>query len=243
MTPAQLHPTAPDVGDTAIGGVVLVASDSMTRRQLATALTTAGIDIVAQAPDERALATTVPDVLVVADDLSGPAAAKIVKRLRDTAPGARIVSVASTLGAREVKRSLQAGVDGLVREDDIDSALAATVLAVRAGQVVVPRETRAQVTATALSQRERQILGMVVMGFSNGEIARRLFLAESTIKSHLSSAFSKLGVSSRNEATAAILDPAGGLGPGILAINDASEAPDRSGGYSAPRLDETASRA
>jgi len=66
--------------------------------------------------------------------------------------------------------------------------------------------------------REKQVLGMVVMGFSNGEIANKLVLAESTIKSHLSSAFSKLGVRSRGEATELILDPVNGLGPGILSI-------------------------
>jgi DNA-binding NarL/FixJ family response regulator len=58
------------------------------------------------------------------------------------------------------------------------------------------------------------------MGFSNAEIARQLFVTEATVKSHLSSAFSKLGVRSRAEATARILDPEHGLGTGILSISD-----------------------
>ena len=62
---------------------------------------------------------------------------------------------------------------------------------------------------------------MVVLGFTNGEIARQLHLAESTIKSHLSSSFTKLGVRSRNEAAELILDADGGLGTGILAISGA----------------------
>ena len=71
-----------------------------------------------------------------------------------------------------------------------------------------------------LSTREKQVLGMVVLGFTNGEIARQLHLAESTIKSHLSSSFTKLGVRSRNEA-AELIDADGGLGTGILAISGA----------------------
>jgi DNA-binding NarL/FixJ family response regulator len=50
---------------------------------------------------------------------------------------------------------------------------------------------------------------------TNSQIASELFLAESTVKSHLSSAFAKLGVSSRSEAVAVILDPERGPGLGI----------------------------
>jgi DNA-binding CsgD family transcriptional regulator len=57
----------------------------------------------------------------------------------------------------------------------------------------------------ALSFRERQILGLVVAGLTNDEIAGRLYLAETTVKGHLTSAFRRLGVRSRREAVALIL--------------------------------------
>ncbi len=101
---------------------------------------------------------------------------------------------------------------------DLDSALGPCIDAVRAGQICVPREHFRQIEPPALSAREKQILALVVMGYSNGQIADQLFLAESTVKSHLSSAFGKLGVRSRNEAVHLILDPDRGLGMGILAL-------------------------
>ena len=59
---------------------------------------------------------------------------------------------------------------------------------------------------------------MVVLDFSNAEIARKLVVTESNVKGHLTSAFSKLGVSSRSAAAELILDGESGLGPGILRI-------------------------
>ena len=55
------------------------------------------------------------------------------------------------------------------------------------------------------------MLALVVEGCTNAEVATRLFLAESTVKSHLSGAFARLGVRSRRDAVALILDPASGL--------------------------------
>jgi DNA-binding NarL/FixJ family response regulator len=89
---------------------------------------------------------------------------------------------------------------------------------VLAGQTCVPQAHSHEIEPPVLSSREKQILGLVVMGYMNSQIAEQLFLAESTVKSHLSSAFAKLGVRSRNEAVNMILDADRGLGMGILAL-------------------------
>jgi len=77
---------------------------------------------------------------------------------------------------------------------------------VASGQSVVPRKLRASVERPAFSHRERQVLSFVSRGLTNAQIAEKLFLSESTIKSHLSSAFAKFGVRSRKEAAALFLE-------------------------------------
>jgi DNA-binding NarL/FixJ family response regulator len=120
---------------------------------------------------------------------------------------------------RRIERApVVAGAAGVVLEGEMACALGPCLQAVQAGQICVPRQHWRQIEPPALSSREKQILGLVVMGYMNSQIAERLFLAESTIKSHLSSAFGKLGVRSRHEAVDLILDSERGLGMGILAL-------------------------
>jgi DNA-binding NarL/FixJ family response regulator len=119
----------------------------------------------------------------------------------------------------ELRGLLEAGASGVLLERELASALGPCLKAVRAGQVCVPKVHASQLEPPPLSAREKQVLGLVVMGHTNGEIASRLFLAESTVKSHLSSAFGKLGVRSRNEAVEAILGSERGPGAGILGLS------------------------
>jgi len=131
-------------------------------------------------------------------------------------PGLAVAVVAEADG-NEARRALAAGAAGIVFAEDL-TALAATVAAVALGQLVIPSSLRTAVTKPALTTREKQIMALVVIGFSNREIADQLFIAESTVKSHLFSAFRRLGVRTRKEATALVLDGQQGLGRGILTI-------------------------
>jgi DNA-binding NarL/FixJ family response regulator len=117
-----------------------------------------------------------------------------------------------------IRTALSMGAAGIVLRDELESTLDPCLHAVLAGQTCVPQAHSREIEPPALSSREKQILGLVVMGYMNSQIAERLFLAESTIKSHLSSAFAKLGVRSRHEAVDLIVDPDGGLGLGILGL-------------------------
>lgn len=128
----------------------------------------------------------------------------------------RIVAVIPADSRRGVRRALDAGADGVIFESNLEMVLAPTVRAVLAGQIAIPAGERGQVNRPALSFREKEVLRFIVMGMSNKEISGKLFLAESTVKCHLSSAFTKLGVRSRVEATDLILNEGAELGLGDL---------------------------
>jgi DNA-binding NarL/FixJ family response regulator len=147
------------------------------------------------------------------------ALSKSIERLARHFHPTPVVVVCSSIHRWEVRTALTAGAAGVVAYEDLTETLGPCILAVATGQTCVPRDQWRQVEPPALSSREKQILGLVVMGYMNSQIAERLFLAESTVKSHLSSAFGKLGVRSRNEAVNLIIDPERGLGMGILGLS------------------------
>lgn len=146
-----------------------------------------------------------------------PAEVASLPALRERHSGP-LVAVLRELPLARGARLLTTKVEGTVLVEDLQRILKPTLEAVAVGQCVVPRTIRQVLDRPPLSPRERQILAMVVLDFSNAEIARKLFLSESNVKNHLTSAFQKLGVRSRNAATELILDHESGLGPGILRI-------------------------
>jgi DNA-binding NarL/FixJ family response regulator len=190
--------------------VGVVASEPLVVRRLAAALERRGLEPGSAAEDAGAV--------VLACTQVDEALLDSLRALRAEQPGAALVVVAGEAAHRDVREGLDAGADAFVLESRVEDCLTETIRAACAGQLVLPREWRHRFASPVLSPRERQVLGMVVMGFTNQEIANKLLVAESTVKSHLTSIFAKLGVRGRNEATALVLDPESGLGTGVLAI-------------------------
>jgi DNA-binding NarL/FixJ family response regulator len=145
--------------------------------------------------------------------------------LRERHAGPMVAVIAELPSARGA-RAIAARLEGAVLLADLARTLLPTLDAVAVGQCVIPHSLRQIVDRPPLSPRERQILAMVVMDFSNAEIAEKLFLSESNVKNHLSSAFAKLGVKSRSAAAGLILDGESGLGPGILRISPEEALPE-----------------
>lgn len=158
-----------------------------------------------------------PDVLLLGAARADAAVLALAAEVREASAETKIVLICKRSGHGEVRKALDAGISGVVALNEL-AALAPVIEVVRAGQLSVPGSRAGELEKKVLTAREKQILGLVVMGMTNAEIAGKLFLAESTIKSHLSSAFAKLGVASRSEAASLILDPRSSVGLGILTI-------------------------
>jgi DNA-binding NarL/FixJ family response regulator len=206
--------------------VAVLATNERQRGYVASILGSEGLRVVgdvAPGEDAGAKGAAEPEAVVLANGASTNG--KTIRDTRDGFPTARIIVLLPSAAGRAIREALAQGADGVVLESQLEVCLGLAVRAVCAGQLSLPRELRGNLAKPTLSPREKQVLGMVVMGFSNQEIATKLYLAESTVKSHLSSAFAKLGVRSRQEATALILDSDSGFGMGILAISEEEAAP------------------
>jgi len=166
-----------------------------------------------------ATAHEVPDVLVISNHERDEDGISSVQRL--CAIGAfPVVVVINSIDNGVTLAMLQAGARGIVLSDELERALAPTVRATHAGQVAIPRPARHQIFRPVLSHRESTVLAMVALGRSNGQIAASLHLEESTVKSHLRSLFAKLGVRSREDAAAAVLDKDSQIAPGVMTVTD-----------------------
>jgi DNA-binding NarL/FixJ family response regulator len=132
--------------------------------------------------------------------------------------GDLLVSVTEPVETSTLRWALETGANGVVWNEEVEEVLDLTVRAVHAGQIVFPLAFRRRQNIPSLTNREKQVLSLVIMGFTNRQIAEQLYVSDSTVKSHLNTAYRKLGVGSRAEAAHVITDPDEGIGTGILAI-------------------------
>ena len=128
--------------------------------------------------------------------------------IREAQPDVEVMALTSVLEDASVAGAIRAGAVGYLLKNASPDELRGAIRAAAQGQVRLSpeaaarlvREVRAPESPEALTKREIEVLRLVAAGRANKEIARELEVAEQTIKAHVSSILSKLGVQSRTQA-------------------------------------------
>ena len=185
--------------------VIEVQANGSLRPRIVALLEADGVTVVANGASQPA------KIRIVAIDVSQPGSLRHLQEKLVQENQERVVVVSPPCGPLGARRALRAGADSLVLEQELEAVLIPAIRAVAAGLTAMPSVLQNGMNGLAFSHRERQVLRLAINGHTNREIATELFLAESTVKTHLSSAYGKLGAGGRKDAAAMILDPDEGL--------------------------------
>jgi NarL family two-component system response regulator LiaR len=147
-----------------------------------------------------------PDIILMDLKMGGMDGVTATRLVREKCPGCRVIVLTSFAEDNMVQGALQAGAIGYLLKNVTVSELAAAIRSAYAGRMTLSSEaTEALVHSTTqpvvhgdeLTEREREVLTLLVDGLSNQEIADKLFLGIGTVKFHVRNIYSKLGVDNR----------------------------------------------
>jgi two-component system, NarL family, response regulator LiaR len=199
--------------------VMLVDDHTMVRRGLATFLQVFDdLQLAGEAESGEAAiqlcAEILPDVILmdmVMPDMDGAATTRAI---RQQFPQVQVIALTSFKEGALIKKVLEAGAIGYLLKDVSADDLVRAIRSAHAGRATLSPEAAQSLVETAnlpptpgldLTEREREVLALMIEGLNNVQIAGRLTVSPSTIKSHVSNILSKLGVASRTEAVALAL--------------------------------------
>ena len=199
--------------------VLLVDDHDMVRRGLATILKTKpDLELAGEARNgQEAIMMcehTKPDVVLmdlIMPEMEGPEA---TRKIRERCPEVQVIALTSFQEQDLVQEALQAGAISYLLKNVTAEELTRAIRAAHEGRpTLAPEATEALIRSTRqgpppghdLTTREREVLGLLVEGFTNQEIADHITVSLSTARAHVSNILSKLGVSNRAEAVALAL--------------------------------------
>jgi NarL family two-component system response regulator LiaR len=194
--------------------VMLVDDHTMVRRGLVTFLKVFDdLQLAGEAESGEAAiqlcAEVLPDVILmdmVLPRMDGAAATRLI---RQQYPQVQVIVLTSFKEGELIKNALEAGAIGYLLKNVSADELAQAIRAAHSGRATLSPEAAQSLVQTIhhpqtpgldLTEREREVLTLMIEGLNNTQIAGRLSVSPSTIKSHVSNILSKLRVSSRTEA-------------------------------------------
>lgn len=181
------------------------------------------IEVVGEAYDGTSgldmIAATHPDVAVCDLRMPGLNGIEVAQRVKSAAPEVRIVILTATEEDEYLTRAVEVGVEGYLTKDIAMEVLADAIRRVVAGETVVPPNRLKHLLrsladptrktpnagvhmASFLTDREKEVLALLVAGKSNRDIADTLFISSNTVRTHIQNILSKLSVHSKLEAVA-----------------------------------------
>jgi DNA-binding NarL/FixJ family response regulator len=210
--------------------VVIGEDSALFREGLASLLTDAGHEVVARAGDAPALIAAVrahtPELAVV--DVRMPPdhtddGVRAARQIREELPGVGIVLLSQHVETRHCVELVTSGRFGYLLKDrvlDVDDFLDALKRVAGGGSALDPEvvarlmgASRGNDPLATLTPRETEVLGLVAEGFTNVGIARRLWLTDRTVETHVRSIMLKLGLVTDDEAHRRVLAVLAYLGP------------------------------
>ncbi len=144
-----------------------------------------------------------PDVVLLDIEMPGGDGLSAAADLRERLPSCRAIVVTTFGRAGYLKRAMESGAVGFLLKDAPPEELAAAIRRTMSGERVVDPNLAAAALSESdnpLTDREREVLAASVNGATIGDVARRLYLSEGTVRNYLSTAIKKLKTRTRVEA-------------------------------------------
>jgi DNA-binding NarL/FixJ family response regulator len=197
------------------GRVVLLDEHPIWLEALETVLSSNGIDVIGKATSAEAALELVesekPDALVASIELPGSEmdGFECLRRARERSPELRIVAFSTYNDPFHLSTAATAGANAYLSKTADGCEVAETILACLANgseRSACSHELEGSSPAPALTGRELEIIHLVARGYTNAQIAERLWVSKWTVKFHLVNAYRKLGVSNRTQAARYLFD-------------------------------------
>ncbi len=194
--------------------VMLVDDHTMVRKGLATILKVFDdLQLVGEAENGaeaiQLCGEVLPDVILMDMVMPEMDGATATRAICQKYPQVKVIALTSFKEGELIKNALEAGAIAYVLKDVSADDLVRAIHAAHAGRATLSPEAAQSLVETAnqpptpgldLTEREREVLVLMVEGLNNTQIAGRLTVSPSTVKSHVSNVLAKLGVASRTEA-------------------------------------------